>query len=323
MHSLYLISGATGGLGKAFAAECASRGWDLLLTDLSRPRLAALAQGLERGYSINARYHVADLTDSDSRLSLVQRAAEESIRLQGLINVAGLDHEGMFVERSGKEITEILRLNIESVLLMTHLLIPYRDPTRTFRIINVSSLGAYFSMPSKATYAASKRFLLDFSLALREELRDQNASVTALCPAGLPTTAECVDAIEAQGIMGMLTTVNVGAAAHQAVEAALQGRPIVVPGWLNRFLLGTSRLVPPQTLAGLIGGRWNSVEPRRSGRPAGGPPSQSDRPSRNACSAATAMAGPESPRRPVLVEMISSLRARVMATYSSRRRSRA
>ena len=264
MHSLYLITGAAGGLGKAFAAECASRGWDLLLTDLSADRLADLAGGLERSYGVEVRYRAADLTQAASRADLFDWAAREGLRFRGLINVAGLDHEGMFLERRSEEITGILRLNIESVLLMTHAILPCRDHRLRFRIINVSSLGAYYAMPVKATYAASKRFLLDFSLALGNELRDENVAVTVLCPAGLPTTQACIEAIEAQGLMGQLTTVNVGRAAHEAVEAALRGRAVVVPGFLNRLLLFLSGLLPAASVAEIIGTRWRLAHQRRS-----------------------------------------------------------
>ena len=264
MHSLYLITGAAGGLGKAFAAECASRGWDLLLTDLSEDRLAMLAGGLERTYGVEVRYRSADLTQAASRADLFNWAGKEGLRFRGLINVAGLDHEGMFLERGSEEITGILRLNIESSLLMIHAILPYRDHRHRFRILNVSSLGAYFAMPVKATYAASKRFLLDFSLALRNELRDENVGVTVLCPAGLPTTDACIEAIEAQGVFGQLTTENVGKVAHEAVEAALRGRAVVVPGFLNRLLLSLSGLLPAASVAEIIGGRWRLAHQRRS-----------------------------------------------------------
>ena len=264
MHSLYLITGAAGGLGKAFAAECASRGWDLLLTDLSEDWLATLAGGLERTYGVEVRYRSADLTQAASRADLFNWAGKEGLRFRGLINVAGLDHEGMFLERGSEEITGILRLNIESSLLMIHAILPYRDHRHRFRILNVSSLGAYFAMPVKATYAASKRFLLDFSLALRNELRDENVGVTVLCPAGLPTTDACIEAIEAQGVFGQLTTENVGKVAHEAVEAALRGRAVVVPGFLNRLLLSLSGLLPAASVAEIIGGRWRLAHQRRS-----------------------------------------------------------
>ena len=170
MNSMFFITGATGGLGKAFAAECASRGLDLFLTDLQEENLAMLAQGLGRSYGIRVLYHAANLTEATSRTQMFDRIRREGWKFRGLLNVAGLDHEGLFYERSREEISAIVRLNVEATLIMTHTLLDFKDPVIPFRIVNVSSLAAFFSMPVKATYAASKRFLLDFSLALREEL---------------------------------------------------------------------------------------------------------------------------------------------------------
>ncbi len=263
MESLVLLTGATGGLGKALAAECASRGWGLYLTDLAEDRLAALATGLERSYSVRVRYAAADLADAESRAALFERIRAEGLRFRALINVAGLDHEGLFIERTPKEITAIVRLNIESTLIMTHAIQQRRDQAVTFRIVNVSSLAAFFSMPVKATYAASKRFVLDFSLALRTELRDQNVTVSVLCPAGMPTNQECIEAIEAQGLMGHLTTEDIGRVAHQTIEAAMRGRAIIIPGLLNRVARWLGGLVPATSVAELIGSRWRAAQRRR------------------------------------------------------------
>ncbi len=264
MKSTYLITGATGGLGKAFAAECAARGWDLFLTDLYRDRLQLLSAGLERAFGIDVAFQEGDLTSPASRSLLVERIRTEGRKFRGLINVAGLDHEGLFLERNREEITAILRLNVESTLIMTHTMLEFRDQVLPFRIINVSSLAAFFSMPVKATYAASKRFLLDFSLALRNELRDENVTVTALCPAGLPTNDACIAGIEAQGFMGQLTTENIGFVAYQTIEAALRGRAIVIPGLLNRLVRWAGGFVPAATVAELIGSRWRAARDRRT-----------------------------------------------------------
>lgn len=264
MHSMMFITGATGGLGKAMAAECASRGWDLFLTDLEEGRLAALAQGLERSYGVQVLHHAADLTDAVSRSELLERVRGAGLRFRGLINVAGLDHEGLFLERRPEELVAILRLNIEATLMITYALLTCRDQVLTFRIINVSSLAAFFSMPVKATYAASKRFILDFSLAMRNELRDQNITVTALCPAGLPTTEGCIAAIESQGILGQLTTQDIGKVAHETIEGALRGRAIVIPGFLNRAMRWLGGLVPATSIADIVGSRWRMAQRRRT-----------------------------------------------------------
>jgi short-subunit dehydrogenase len=267
MKSVYLITGAAGGLGKAFAAECAARGWDLFLTDLDDDRLQLLARGLERTYGVEVASHASDLTNPASRSELFETFRTEGWRFRGLINVAGLDHEGLFMERRREEITAILRLNVESTLITTHTLLGFRDQAITFRIINVSSLAAFFSMPVKATYAASKRFLLDFSLALRNELRDENVTVTVLCPAGMPTNEACITGIEAQGMMGQLTTADIGRVAYETMEAAQRGQAIVIPGSLNRMMRWAGGLIPAASVAELIGARWRAARQRCADQP--------------------------------------------------------
>jgi short-subunit dehydrogenase len=263
MKSMFFISGATGGLGKAFAVECASRGWDLFLSDLPPDKLALLSGGLENAYKITVRSQACDLTDTNSRSALLDSLRSKGLRFRGLVNVAGLDNEGMFLEKSREQIRTILRLNIEATLEVTHALLDLTDPTTPFRIITVSSLAAFFPMPVKATYAASKRFLLDFFLALRDEVNENGATVTVLCPAGMPTTEECIRAIEAQGWMGQLTTQDIGKVAAQTIEAALHGRAIVIPGLLNWLLHKLSGLLPSASLTKIIGKRWRTTHRQR------------------------------------------------------------
>lgn len=256
MKSYVLISGATGGLGKAFAAECAARGWDLFLTDLTDERLTSLATGLERLYGINTMTYACDLTDAGERTMLWQFVKAHGVRLHFLINVAGLDYEGRFEERRVDELRTMVRLNVESTLEMTRRALAYRDCHRTFHIVNVSSLAAFYPMPVKAVYAASKRFLLDWSRALGEELHDQDVTVTALCPAGMPTHPACIRSIDAQGFMGRLTTMNTGDVAAITIRKALAGRRVVIPGIINQTLRFLGGIFPAPMMAHLINKRW-------------------------------------------------------------------
>lgn len=258
-----VISGAAGGLGKAFAVECASRGWDLFLTDLRQEPLETLAEGLRNAYGVQVTVQPCDLTGASSRAALFESISARGLRFWMLINVAGLDYEGPFYEQTREQIRAILRLNIEGTLEMTHALLEHRDPTAAFRIINVASLAAFYPMPVKATYAASKRFLLDFSLALREEVRDLGATVTVLCPAGMPTTRECIAGIEAQGWMGQVTTQNTGTVAAKTLDCALKGQALVIPGLLNNLLQVLGGLLPPPWVAALINSRWRAARKKR------------------------------------------------------------
>lgn len=256
MGSYICITGATGGLGKAFAVECANRGWDLFLTDMSEAKLAVLAESLRSTYRVDVRYHACDLTDFQSRTGLFQYVTAENMEFWFLINIAGLDYEGLFTSRTREQIVKMLRLNIEANLEMTYSVLKYRDASRTFRMINVCSLAAFYPMPVKAMYSSSKRFLYNFSMALREEIRPLNATVTALCPSGMPTTAECIQAIEAQGFAGKITTKNTGFVAARTVDHALKGHPVYIPGIFNKLLRFFGGLVPQRLVAHLIGQRW-------------------------------------------------------------------
>ena len=253
---LWVITGALGGLGKAVCTECAMRKIDLVITDLSQSRLDAYSQFLSSAYDIQAMGIAADLADPLSRQNFWSKLREQNIQINGIFNIAGLDHEGAFCERSSAEITELIRVNIEAVLDMTCSALAMRTKDR-FNVINVSSLAAMQPMPLKAMYAASKRFLLDFSLALKEELRNQNAAVTVLCPAGMPTNAECVESIKSQGFAGALTTVDVGRVAYVTVNAALRGKTVVKPGFINRVIAVLTALLPPSTVAKIVHYRWS------------------------------------------------------------------
>lgn len=254
--SFLCITGATGGLGKAFAVECAARGWDLFLTDISQTALADLTVALANTYGVKVLSHPCDLTDPDSRADLFGYLRQQGYSFRGLINVAGVDFEGPFSQKTREQIRRIIRVNIEATLEMSHAILELKSASEPFRLINVSSLASFYPMPVKATYAASKRFLLDFSLALREEIRHSGGTVTVLCPAGLPTTPSAIRGIEAQGLAGRITTRNVGMVAARTMDHALKGHAVYIPGFCNRMLRFLGGLVPAQITAYLVGARW-------------------------------------------------------------------
>ena len=267
MESYVLITGATGGLGKAFAVECAYRGWNLFLTDLSEEHLCCFATSLMNTYAVRVIYSPCDLTDAAERQKLLSHIRSCNISFSALINVAGLDYEGLFSDRSPEQIRTLIRLNIEANLEITAEILKLRNRIKPFRIINVASLAAYYSMPLKAMYAASKRFLLSFSMALREELRPYGVTVTTLCPAGLPTTPECIKAIERQGFAGIITTKNVGYVAAKTIDHALKGHAVYIPGKLNQLLRFFSSFIPSVVITRFIGSRWQRAGENKLQKP--------------------------------------------------------
>lgn len=258
MKNYVMITGATGGLGSAFSAECARRGYNLVLTDLS-PEGEVFARRIADRYGVEVHYFACDFTSETARGELINRLKTEGYLFWGLINVAGLDFEGDYLGRSRSQILTVLNVNLVANMDMTHEVLLLRDPEQTFRLINTCSMAGFYPMPFKATYAASKRFLLDFSLALREEISDFG-TVTALAPGGMPTTPECMRAIFVQGFWGWATTLDARVVAEQALHAALKGKAICIPGAANQLLHVLSGLVPVGMKVHFVAERWRSTQ---------------------------------------------------------------
>ncbi len=263
MAEYVLITGATGGLGSAFALECARRGYDLVLTDV-RPAGIGLASYLAEKYHIKAAYFPCDLSRSDDRFRFYQHITAEGYRFWGLLNVAGTDFEGAFAGLTRDQMLQILRVNIEATIDNTHAILKLRVPDRRFMLVNVASLAAFQPMPFKATYAATKRMLLDFTLAIGEEIQGFGTA-TALCPAGMPTNPDVMRAIFAQGFWGRMTTVNPDEVAHRTISAALRGHRVVIPGGINQFIRSLAGFIPAEWTARFIGRRWSAAQSGESG----------------------------------------------------------
>jgi uncharacterized protein len=259
MNSKVFISGATGGLGRSMAVECASRGWDLFLTDMNEEKLANFADALASAWNITVDFATCDMADTCCRTVLLDTLQRKGFRLHMAINVAGLDHEGMFLDKSREQILGILNVNVVSTVDMMHSLTGMRDKTRPFRLINVCSLAGMFPMPVKATYASSKRLLIDMSLALREEFKSINSTVTALCPAGMATNEVLLKSLDAQGLVGRITTLELGKIATGTINAAIKNKAIYIPGAINLALNTVGHLFPASVVAKLIGWRWGKT----------------------------------------------------------------
>lgn len=256
MPSYVLITGALGGIGTRMAHELARRGYSLWLVD-QRPDEQDFAAEIQRTHGVETRFTDMDVTSAAARGDFLQAAA--GARFCGLIHIAGRDFEGAFLEKSRDQIVYLSRLIIEANLELTHGILSLRDPNRRFLLISISSLAGFFPMPYKATYAAAKRFLLDFSRAMHEEI-GEFADVLAVCPAGLPTTAESRRKIAAQGFWGRVTTVDTDRVVRRAVELALRGRSVYVPGALNQIFAALGGLLPPAWVALWVGRRWRSAQ---------------------------------------------------------------
>lgn len=259
-----MITGAAGGLGRVLADACAKRGFNLFLTDINASLLYAIRVGICRRYDVEVWTEVCDLTSAFETERLFKNVADRGIQFDMLLNVAGVDFEGSFMGRSAAQIAAMVQLNIAATLHITHKALQQRESDKKFYIVFVSSLASLYPMPLKACYAASKRFLYDFSYALGNELRAQNVSVLALCPGGLPTNEEAIRGIAAQGFWGSVTTNRLEIISRRTISKVMQGKRIYIPGLLNRIMGILGSIIPKAIVSKIIYARWQSARASRS-----------------------------------------------------------
>jgi len=235
-----LITGASMGLGKAMAWECARRGRDLLLASLPGEDLAETAREIEAACGVRVQIHEIDLT-ADGAPALLAAWALENKPVDALINNAGLGGSRAIGDADTGYLERMIRLNVLAVSLLTQALLPELKTHPAARVLNVASLAACGPLPFKTVYPASKAFVLHWSRALRAELRGTSVRVGVLLPGPMRTNADVRGRLDKQGWIGRRTTITPEAAARIAVCGLVRGRAIIVPGAaakLNRFLIG-------------------------------------------------------------------------------------
>ena len=187
-----LVTGASSGLGAAFAKRLAEDGYDLIIVARRRERLDALAQQLQASHPVNVEVLVADLSKSDDLRSVEKRLSEVAT-LELLINNAGFGGYMAFVELGPDKATELINLKVLAVTRLTRAALPGMLARGRGSIINVSSRLAFSGsigssqLPKRATYAGANAFINTFSQLLQSELDGTNVQVQALCPGVVAT----------------------------------------------------------------------------------------------------------------------------------------
>lgn len=182
-----LITGASGGLGEAFAEQLAERGSKLVLVGRSEDKLQALAERLERQNKLTATVLTADLASSAEVEQLVSDLKTKNIDVDLLINNAGFGVFQRFLETPLERQIEEIDVNVRAVVLLTHALAPAMVAKNKGGVINLSSSAGFQPLAGANVYAAAKSFVLFFSEALAQELAATGVRVLAVCPGPVAT----------------------------------------------------------------------------------------------------------------------------------------
>jgi short-subunit dehydrogenase len=242
-----LITGASAGIGCEFARQLASRATSLVLVARRQDRLEALRNELKQRNSV-LQIHIrkTDLSDQVQIDALSEWIEREKIRIDFLINNAGLGDAGAFATSDATRIKEMIHVNILALSILTRRLLPQMIARRRGAILNVSSSAGFLPIADVAVYAASKAYVTSFSEALRAELRNTGVGVTALCPG--PVHTEFSDVARRTNARVAKAPEIAHVAVERVVHAGLAGveadRPIVIPGFLMKLGMTLVRLTP-------------------------------------------------------------------------------
>ena len=250
-----LVTGASSGIGEALAPCFAAAGHDLVLVARSADKLQVLARQLADEHGIKAWVEPADLAQPGAAARLVATLRRKRRRIDVLVNNAGVLVQGPFVGMKRGEAGRMIDLNISGLTALLDELLPAMVARGSGRVLNVASIAAFQPVPTLATYAATKAYVLSLTEALAEELRGSGVSVGALCP-GVTATAMLDRAAARNGRLGQLPGLVVGRVedvAAAAYRACFDDEVVTVPGGLKQAAALASRAAPKWLLRRLTG----------------------------------------------------------------------
>jgi len=234
-----LVTGASSGIGADIARSLATRGADLVISARRLDRLDALATELRERHRVQVEVVAADLGAPGGAAAL-WAAATATGPIDLLVNNAGFGHFRPFADVDFARDTEMLQLNVTSVVELCH-----RFVAQGHRgwILNVASIAAWQAAPNFASYGASKAFVRNFSEALHYELAPR-VQVTCLCPGGTHTEFHATAGAGDYGAIARASMLPSAKVAEQGVRALLRGKKTLVTGWLNKIACFLTGLAP-------------------------------------------------------------------------------
>lgn len=255
-----LVTGASSGIGAAFAEAYARRGARLVLAGPTEAKLKPVADDLRARYRVEVHVVVVDLAVEQGPDRLAAAVAELGLDVDVLVNNAGFGTRGPYHELSAERDHREVMLNVVAVERLAHLFAPGMVARGGGTIINVASTSAFQAVPYMAVYGATKAFVLSFSIGLWAEYRGRGLRVLALCPG--PTDTGFFDVVGARMSAGgrLRTTDEVVATAFRALD---RGQAYVIDGRLNYLTSNASRILPRGAVARVTA---LVLRPRRSGR---------------------------------------------------------
>lgn len=187
MGNTALITGASSGIGAELARYHASKGGDVVLVARSEDKLNDLKSELENNHNIKATVIAADLAQPDSAEKIFAATEAAGLQIEILINNAGFGGHGKFHERALAQDQAMMQVNMVTLVNLTHLYLQGMVSRNSGKILHVASTAAFMPGPLQAVYYATKAFVVSFSQAIAQELKETKVTSTVLCPGAVAT----------------------------------------------------------------------------------------------------------------------------------------
>ena len=255
-----LVTGASSGIGKAFAESLARRGASLILVARSQDRLNELAEAI-RTSGAKVDVIAMDLSIGGAAARLLSETNRLGKTVDVLVNNAGFGKWGNFLDVDESIYSEMMHLNMDAVVELCHAYLPAMIQRGDGAILNVGSTGSFVSLPWSAVYAASKAFVLSFSEALNYEMRRHGVQVTALCPGNTESNFAMVAHSAAD--KGKDAGDSPESVADFGLDAVLSGAMTAIPGRSNRLTAFLPRLLSRERTVRLVGETWRKRMAKR------------------------------------------------------------
>lgn len=253
MSQTALITGASSGIGAAFARALAQEGYTLVLVARRVERLEALAAELRSAHGVRAEVLPADLLAPGASSTIAQAARDLGLDVDLLINNAGVGIHGAFESATAEDDLRMITLNITSLTELTRAFLPGMLERGRGGILNVASTAAFQPIPYFAVYAATKAYVLSFSEALAEEVGGRGVKVSCLCPGPTETEFNAVSGVGQLDVASKAPTMSAEAVAADGLAALRGGRAVQVAGFMNAVGASATRFIPRQWLAKAAG----------------------------------------------------------------------
>ena len=248
-----LITGASAGIGLELARLFAADGYGLVLVARSRGRLEEVAAELKAAHSVEARVLAKDLSRPEAAEEVHGEVSAAGLRIDVLVNNAGVGAYGLFVETDWERDLEMLRLNVMALTALTKQFARDMAARHAGRILNVASTAAFQPGPMMAVYYATKAYVLSLSEAVNDELRGQGVTVTAFCPGPTRSGFQAAAGME-RARMFRLSVMDSASVARIGYRAVMAGKPVAIAGFLNRIVAFSVRFAPRRLVTRIS--RW-------------------------------------------------------------------